>query len=188
MSIPTWTSACTLDPMPSRSLSGACPSWRLRADAWWRSSGYLLDSGALGGIGGELYAQKVCGGSFGGTTATVHKIYVPCTDGLVALPVSEDTRSFTSLWRSGNFDAGPPIVAGGLVWTVDLSVGALVGLDEANGVTVEQVERGEPFGDTASASLRRLHGRPNDSALARTNSNLSRSRCQFRWKPTSSVE
>jgi outer membrane protein assembly factor BamB len=114
--------------------------------------GYLLDAMALGGIGGELHAQKVCGGAFGGTAATVDRIYVPCIDGLVALAVAEDARSFTPLWRSATFDAGPSIVAGGLVWTVDLSAGALVGLDETNGheLVREKLEEVSHFASPSS--------------------------------------
>jgi len=115
--------------------------------------GYLLDARALGGIGGELHAQKVCGGSFGGTAATVDRIYVPCTDGLVALAVAGDTRSFSPLWRSATFDAGPPIVAGGVIWTVDLSAGALVGLDETDGheLVREKLEEVSHFASPSSA-------------------------------------
>ena len=36
-------------------------------------------------------------------------------------------------FTSSAFDAGPPIVAGGLVWTVDLSSSALLGFDPAGG-------------------------------------------------------
>jgi outer membrane protein assembly factor BamB len=78
---------------------------------------------------------------------------VPCTDGLVTLTVAEDARSFTPLWRSATFDAGPPIVAGGVIWTVDLSVGALVGLDEANGheLVREKLEKVSHFASPSSA-------------------------------------
>jgi polyvinyl alcohol dehydrogenase (cytochrome) len=49
----------------------------------------------------------------------------------------------TQLWRSATFDAGPPIVAGGLVWTVDLSNGALVGLDASDGREVVRQQLGD---------------------------------------------
>jgi len=115
--------------------------------------GYLLDAGALGGIGGDLHAQKVCGGSFGGTASTADRIYVPCIDGLIALAISEDARSFRPLWRSASFDAGPPIVAGGVVWTVDLSAGALVGLNETDGheLVREKLEEASHFASPSSA-------------------------------------
>ncbi len=95
--------------------------------------GYLLDGSSLGGIGGEVFSGEVCGGSFGGTAHTSRNIYVPCTDGVAALTIADDARSFSERWRSEGFDAGPPIVAGGLVWTVDLSSNALVGLDRVDG-------------------------------------------------------
>jgi len=58
---------------------------------------------------------------------------VPGTDGLVALTVAAGGRSFPDRWRSGNFNAGPPIVAGRLVWTAGLSAGALAGRDQGAG-------------------------------------------------------
>lgn len=105
--------------------------------------GYLLDSDHLGGIRGELFSLQVCSASFGGTAHTQRSIYVPCTDGLVALTMGGGGNSFFVRWRSASFDAGPPIVAGGLVWTVDLSSGSLVGLDEANGNEVVRLDIGE---------------------------------------------
>jgi outer membrane protein assembly factor BamB len=102
-------------------------------------TGYLLDGAHLGGIGGELSSAVVCGSSFGGTAHTADSIYVPCTDGLVALSLSED-GGFAVRWRSATFDAGPPIVAGGLVWTVDVSAAALVGFDQASGDEVVRRE------------------------------------------------
>jgi len=100
--------------------------------------GYLLDASDLGGIGGQLASAPVCGGSFGGTAHDGRTIYVPCRDGLVALRVAGDGRSFRQVWRTSAFDAGPPIVAGGLVWTVDLSSSALLGFDPADGHEVER--------------------------------------------------
>lgn len=116
--------------------------------------GYLLDGAHLGGIGGELSSHEVCSGSFGGTAHTLHSIYVPCTDGLVALTVAGDGRSYVQRWHSSAFDAGPPIVAGGLVWTVDLSSGALVGLEGGNGDEVARLAIGEVshFSSPSSAS------------------------------------
>jgi outer membrane protein assembly factor BamB len=102
--------------------------------------GYLLDGSHLGGIGGEVFRDDVCDGAFGGTAHTSDGIFVPCTNGLVALTVAGDGRSFSQRWASDTFVAGPPIVAGGLVWTVDLSATALVGFDEGSGDEV--VRRG----------------------------------------------
>jgi outer membrane protein assembly factor BamB len=105
--------------------------------------GYLLDGADLGRIGGDLFHDDVCGGSFGGTAHTSDAVYVPCGDGVVALTVADEGRSFSRRWQSSSFDAGPPIVAGGLVWTVDLSSGALVGLDEGSGHEAARLDLGD---------------------------------------------
>jgi outer membrane protein assembly factor BamB len=105
--------------------------------------GYLLDGGDLGGIGGDIYSAEVCTGAYGGTAHTSDTIYVPCSDGLVALSISPDGQRFSTMWHSPTFDTGPPIVAGGLVWTIDVSAGALVGLDELTGKEVIRRDIGE---------------------------------------------
>ncbi len=116
--------------------------------------GYLLDAEHLGGIGGELASHRVCDAAFGGTAHSLDAIYVPCKEGLVALSVAEDGKDFSQRWRSAEFDAGPPIVAGGLVWTVDLSSDALVGIDEGNGDEVVRLPVGEAphFASPSAAS------------------------------------
>lgn len=79
--------------------------------------GLILSASHLGGTGGELFSQHVCGGgAFGGLAFQPPMVYVPCTDGLHALRVSGD--SFNAVWHAGS-SAGPPIVAGGLVWSID---------------------------------------------------------------------
>jgi outer membrane protein assembly factor BamB len=94
--------------------------------------GYLLDAADLGGIGGELASAQVCDtAAFGGTAHAGDTVYVPCGDGLAAVRVADDR--LTVAWRSERFDAGPPIVAGGLVWIVDLGNPALIGLDPDGG-------------------------------------------------------
>ena len=104
------------------------------------STGYLLDAASLGGLGRPLFTGAVCpnGGSVFGAEATanlilhgrhVTYIYVPCPSGTVALVLKGSTAapSFSVAWvapasaASGN---GPPIVAGGLVWS--LATGAAV--------------------------------------------------------------
>src|SRR5207247_2148295 len=100
--------------------------------------GYLLDAAHLGGIGGQLASADLCeGAAFGGTAHTDDTIFVPCGDGLVA--VRSGGNDLTVAWRSDRFDAGPPIVAGGLVWTVDLGGDALVGQDETDGTQTVRI-------------------------------------------------
>jgi outer membrane protein assembly factor BamB len=95
--------------------------------------GYLLDLDHLGGIGGESFSGPVCGGgAFGGTAAMGSLVFVPCTGGLAALEVGAGP-SFRMLWEAPDFHAGPPIVAGGAVWTVALGSGDLLGFDVRSG-------------------------------------------------------
>jgi outer membrane protein assembly factor BamB len=93
--------------------------------------GYLLGAGRLGGIGGQLASRAVCGAAFGGSAYAAGLIYAPCVDGLVALRAGR--RTLTRAWRGPGFRAGPPVVAGGAVWTVDLDGGTLFALDARTG-------------------------------------------------------
>lgn len=115
--------------------------------------GYLLDGGHLGGIGGQVYSGSVCAGAYGGTAHTPERIFVPCTDGLFALTLDETSRSFAVAWHSESFAAGPPIVAGGLVWTIDVDSGTLLGFDESSGMEMTRTELGtvSNFASPASA-------------------------------------
>ena len=78
--------------------------------------GLLLSSSRLGGVGGQLFEQKICSGGFGGMAFRTPFIYVPCSDGLVALRLGGN--GFAVAWEKGS-DAGAPIVAGGAVWSID---------------------------------------------------------------------
>lgn len=81
--------------------------------------GYLLNESNLGGIGGELFSAQVCDSAFGGTAHATPYLFVPCTGGLFVLNVKTGTApSFTPVWNATGFWAGPPIIAGGAVWTV----------------------------------------------------------------------
>ncbi|MEP6526873.1 MAG: PQQ-binding-like beta-propeller repeat protein [Nocardioidaceae bacterium] len=115
--------------------------------------GYLLDAGRLGGIGGQVYSRSVCAGVYGGTAHTSDRIFVPCTDGLFALTLDQSSRSFAAAWHSESFAAGPPIVAGGLVWTIDIDAGTLLGFDESSGTEMTRTELGtvSHFASPASA-------------------------------------
>jgi outer membrane protein assembly factor BamB len=88
--------------------------------------GVILSTSNLGGIGGQLFQANVCGGgAYGGTAYQAPLLFVPCTDGLVALRVNGN--SFSTAWRSSSFNAGPPIIAGGVVWSIDVDSGGLTG-------------------------------------------------------------
>jgi outer membrane protein assembly factor BamB len=100
--------------------------------------GYLLSAGRLGGVGGQLFSAPVCNGAFGGTAVSGDRVFVPCRDGLVAVDAT-GTR-LTVAWRHGG-GAGSPVVAGGVVWMVDLG-GRLWGFDQATG----RVRASQPVG------------------------------------------
>ena len=93
--------------------------------------GYLLNSANLGGIGGQEFSEQVCSSSFGGTAVSGSTVFVPCTDGLVALLVS--SNSFQVLWKDSGFPSGPPIVTGKVVWGLDTSSGVLNGYNSSTG-------------------------------------------------------
>jgi outer membrane protein assembly factor BamB len=83
--------------------------------------GVLLSTANLGGVGGQLDQKKVCDSAFGGLAYEAPLLYVPCTDGLVALRIGG--HRFSVAWRGG--PDGPPIVAGGAVWSIDSGSGTL---------------------------------------------------------------
>jgi outer membrane protein assembly factor BamB len=107
--------------------------------------GYLLDVQHLGHIGGEAFSAPVCasgGGAFGGTAERPPFVYVPCTNGLVAVKTGPGP-SFRVAWRGPSFHAGPPILAGGAVWVVDIGSGDLIALDSGTGARMFQAHLGE---------------------------------------------
>jgi outer membrane protein assembly factor BamB len=104
--------------------------------------GYLLDAGRLGGIGGQLASRAVCSGAFGGSAYAAGLVYAPCVDGLVA--VRATGGALAAGWRGPGFRAGPPIVAGGAVWTVDLGGGMLYALNARTGAVRFRAAIGQP--------------------------------------------
>lgn len=94
--------------------------------------GYLLNASQLGGVGGQTFAARVCDESFGGTAYVAPFIFVPCINGLFELKVANN-GTFSTILTVGGFSAGPPIVTGGVVWTVDGTRAMLYGLSAATG-------------------------------------------------------
>jgi outer membrane protein assembly factor BamB len=81
-----------------------------------------------------------CGGatndaSFGATAYAAPYIYVPCANGLYA--VKQSGSSISVAWHALASFAGPPIVAGGVVWT--LSSGTLYGFNAVTGAPVDNI-------------------------------------------------
>ncbi len=103
---------------------------------------YLLNQGGLGGIGGQQATTSVCNGADadGGDAVVGAVAYVACENGLAALQTSSAPPSLTTLWTTPSSSPGPPIVAGGLVWSIDGST--LKGLAPSNGATVQTLALG----------------------------------------------
>ncbi len=100
--------------------------------------GYLLKANDLGHLGGEVFSARVGQGAYGGAAYSAPYIFVPTRGGLVALKV-DATPSFQVAWSSPQFDAGPPVVAGNTVVTLDLGSGTLYGFNVNSGEQVFKV-------------------------------------------------
>jgi hypothetical protein len=100
--------------------------------------GYLLSASGLGGTGAPpLYQASVCNGSYGGGIYDNGGIYVACSNGLHALSLNSTTKAFAPVsgWAVNSSATGPPIFAGGLVWSAGTGNGVLYGLDAGSGAT-----------------------------------------------------
>ena len=111
--------------------------------------GYLLNASRLGGIGGQRTSRSVCGAAFGASAYSGALVYAACVDGLVALRTG---AGLARAWRGPGFRAGPPIVAGGAVWTVDLGGGTLYALDARTGRVRFHAGIGSPAQFTSPAA------------------------------------
>jgi outer membrane protein assembly factor BamB len=102
--------------------------------------GYVLNASNLGGIGGQLYSSQVCStghAAYGGLAYSSAHLIVPCDNGVVALNIDLGSNPpFTVAWRGPNFLAGPPIIAGNAVWTVDVGDGRIYALNLTSGQTL----------------------------------------------------
>jgi hypothetical protein len=100
--------------------------------------GYLLSASNLGHQGAApRFQASVCSGSFGGGIYAGGVIYVACSNGMHALSVNASAASFSPVsgWSVNASAIGPPIFAGGLVWSAGWGTGVLYGLDPASGAT-----------------------------------------------------
>jgi polyvinyl alcohol dehydrogenase (cytochrome) len=92
---------------------------------------YVLKADRLGGVGGQVASRRVCAGAWGGTAWTGPMVFVPCSDGLVALSVTP--TSISVAWRDAHLRLGSPIVAAGVVWAIDVDTSKLYALDLISG-------------------------------------------------------
>ncbi len=104
--------------------------------------GYLLNASNLGHTGGApVYQASVCTGSWGGGIYVNGVIYISCSNGMHALALNTSTRTFSAVsgWTVNASASGPPIFAGGLVWSASSGVGTdngtIYGLDPGSGAT-----------------------------------------------------
>jgi hypothetical protein len=112
---------------------------------------YLLNQSNLGGLDGQAFPTcvpeppspprpgEVCqslSGIFGGTAYAAPYIYVPCTNGLVALNVNTGAPSFSIAWTASGFHAESPIVAGGAVWSINRGAASLSAYDPTSGTVL----------------------------------------------------
>jgi outer membrane protein assembly factor BamB len=138
------------------------PSLMFQSGKW--GTGFLLNPANLGGLDGQLYPTPkpaiysealVCFGNnstFGSFAYAPPFIYASCEfNGLVALSTNTTTPSFTPCdatcgapnWRTAATNLGPPIVAGGAVWVIDINGSGLYAFDAATGA---QLYHSAPFG------------------------------------------
>ena len=97
--------------------------------------GYLLSGTNLGGIGGQIYNQSICGGGYAGTAHVGESLLVACTDGVVRVNVA--AASFSVAWKTAaGFDSGAPIVTGNVVWAVDTDNASLMGFNFSTGAQI----------------------------------------------------
>jgi outer membrane protein assembly factor BamB len=102
-----------------------------------QTTAYLLDSAALGGIGGQVASLDVCG-SLGGNAYQSPDVYVVCPgSGEIAQvrvgPGNTMARGWT--WRSPTGGASSPTIAGGVVFSIDLRAEKLYAIDPSTGAT-----------------------------------------------------
>jgi hypothetical protein len=103
---------------------------------------YLMNQSNLGGnTGMGIATASVCPGAIagGGDAVVGSVVYVPCESGLQAVQAIASPPSVSVLWTNGSA-GGPPISAGGLVWSIGGN--SLYGIDPSTGATVKQLNVG----------------------------------------------
>jgi len=106
---------------------------------------YVMSSATLGGVGGQLAAAgSYCGSDVDGGNAVMGTVvYAPCQGGVVKTQITPGSPpTITSLWQTSTGSGGPPIVAGGLVWTISPNSGNLYGLDPTTGAASQTFSLG----------------------------------------------
>ena len=116
-----------------------------------RGIGYLLRSGHLGGVGGQIAKLSVCP-AFGGAAVANTTVIVPCAGGGPAA-VSTSNTTLRVLWRGPAAADGSPVIGGGAVWVTNTSAGVLYELNARTGATMHQIRVGSELAHFASPTL-----------------------------------
>ncbi len=104
-------------------------------------TGYLLSQANLGGIGHELTSAGMCGGDVDGGSAVMGTVvYTPCGSGIQAVQTNPSPAALNVSWTAAGGEKGPPIAAGGLLWSIGGS--SLYAINPLNGGTVQQLALG----------------------------------------------
>ena len=102
--------------------------------------GYLLDSRNLA----LLQSIPTCAAeALGGTAFDGRHLYVPCQEHIKEINVDAVHRSVSLGWSGpSTASAGPPIIAGGALWSVEWPSGRLFALNPATGATIGVIQLG----------------------------------------------
>lgn len=98
--------------------------------------GYVLDAGALGGVGGGT-VFPACS-AFGEAAVNGDVVYLPCADGTRAYRIGS---AVTLLWQAKHGN-GQPLLADGRLWVAAYDTGVLYALDPATGHSDRQIQVG----------------------------------------------
>jgi outer membrane protein assembly factor BamB len=95
---------------------------------------YVLRTSNLGGVGGQAAAARACAGAWGGSAWIGSRVFLPCSDGLIALDITSSGMS--PAWRAPGVRMASPIVAAGAVWAIDVTTATLFALDIDSGAVL----------------------------------------------------
>jgi outer membrane protein assembly factor BamB len=111
---------------------------------------YLLSAEHLGGIAGELTKVTACS-AYGGSVYASSTLYLGCPSGITELHVGPGDRLRRG-WHAPAGIGGPPILAGGLLFTIDRYDDTLVGLAPSSGevLVTERIGPVEHFATPAA--------------------------------------
>ncbi len=111
---------------------------------------YLLSQANLGGPGATVPTAGVCGAADadGGDAVLGTVVYVPCQSGVEAIQTSP---SLGVQWQASDAEGGPPIAAGGMVWSI--GGGSLYAINPVDGTTEQQLSIGGEANDFPTPSV-----------------------------------